>query len=90
MARGLSAEPLLPTRDDQGDILAGLPKRRERLLSFNLDDPHAFRTFPKAWTSPSMDECLKRRDLIRQCKQAGIPTLASDFVECVNQLRRAT
>lgn len=51
MARALNAEPLFPTEDIQGDILAGLPKRRERLLFFRVEDPAAFTAFLKrsAW-----------------------------------------
>lgn len=75
MARALNAEPLFPTEDIQGDILAGLPKRRERLLFFRVEDPAAFTAFLKDLQLTSLQECLAQRDLIKQRKAAGVPTL---------------
>ena len=74
MARDLTAEPLFPTRDIQGDILTELPKRRERLLFFRITDPPVFREFLRGLAVTSMDECLAQRALIAQRKAAGVQT----------------
>jgi len=75
MARALNAEPLLPTQAIQGDILVGLPKRRERLLFFRIEDRAAFTPFLKDLRLTSAAECLAQRGLIAQRKAAGVQTL---------------
>jgi Dyp-type peroxidase family len=75
MVRDLTAEPLFPIEDIQGDILVGLPKRFERLLFFSIDEPDDFKEFLNALQVTSVAECLAVRDLIAQRKAAGIQTL---------------
>jgi Dyp-type peroxidase family len=75
MVRDLTAEPLFPIEDIQGDILVGLPKRVERLLFFSIDDADDFKEFLNALEVTSVAECLVIRDLIAKRKAAGIQTL---------------
>src|SRR3954451_13269447 len=75
MPRDLNAEPIFPTLDIQGDILAELPKRCELLLFFKIQVPEVFKAFLKTLHITSMDECLAQRDLIELRKKKGIKTL---------------
>jgi Dyp-type peroxidase family len=75
MARELDAEPLLPSKEIQGDILVGLLKRREHLLFFGIDNAAAFKTFVKGLELTSQEEVLAQRDLIEQRRKQGIKTV---------------
>src|SRR4051812_12708325 len=75
MPRDLNAESLFPISEIQGDILAELLKRREKLMFFQIQDPAAFKTFLKTLDITSMEECLAQRTLIKQRKKAGNETL---------------
>jgi Dyp-type peroxidase family len=75
MARELDKEPLLPSKDIQGDILAGLIKRREHLLFFGITDAQAFKTFLAGLELTSQEQALAQRDLIKQRKEEGIATV---------------
>lgn len=75
MARDLSQEPLLAVDDIQGDILAGLPKRVERLLFFKIEHAHAFKSFLAQLELTSVRQVLGWRALIADRKAKGIETL---------------
>jgi len=75
MPRDVTAEPLFPTEKIQGDILAGLLKRRETLLFFQINSAARFKVFLAGLELTSMKESLAQRDLIQQRKDAGIETL---------------
>jgi Dyp-type peroxidase family len=75
MARELDKEPLLPSKDIQGDILAGLIKRREHLLFFDITNAQAFKTFLDGLELTSQEVALAQRDLIKQRKAEGIETV---------------
>jgi Dyp-type peroxidase family len=75
MARELDAEPLLPSKEIQADILVGLLKRREHLLFFSIETPAAFKTFVKGLELTSQEEVLAQRDLIEQRRKQGIKTV---------------
>jgi Dyp-type peroxidase family len=75
MARELDQEPLLPSDDIQGDILVGLPKRREHLLFFSIQNAQAFKTFLAGLELTSQTEVLAQRALIKRRKEQGIETV---------------
>lgn len=75
MARDLNAEPVLPSDDIQGDILAGLIKQSETLLFFHIDNPPAFKAFIHGVDLTSQTDALAQRDLIKQRKEQGIETV---------------
>jgi hypothetical protein len=75
MARELDQEPLLPSDDIQGDILVGLPKRREHLLFFSIKNAQAFKTFLDGLELTSQTEVLAQRALIKRRKEQGIETV---------------
>ncbi|NEU13183.1 Dyp-type peroxidase [Methylobacterium sp. BTF04] len=64
MPRDITAEPLFPVDDIQGDILTGLPKRHEHLMFFTIRDAASFKAFLKSLDLTSMKTCLKDRDTI--------------------------
>jgi len=74
MTRDLSAEPVFPSDDIQGDILVGLLKKEEHLLFFSIDDAQAFRAFLSGLELTNQSQCIAQRDLIKQRKAAGIET----------------
>ena len=70
MARDLSAEPLFPTDEIQGDILVGLLKKVEKFVFFTIDDSDKFRTFLATLQVTTMQECLDQRDEVDKRKAA--------------------
>ncbi|WP_069269108.1 Dyp-type peroxidase [Paraburkholderia nodosa] len=68
MSRNLSDEPLLPTNDIQGDILAGLIKQNEHLLFFKISDVKRFKTFLRSLHLTSVDEVLAQDEMIRKSR----------------------
>ncbi|MDB5645926.1 Dyp-type peroxidase [Methylobacterium sp.] len=77
MPRDITAEPLFPLDDIQGDILTGLPKRHEHLMFFTIVEPAAFKAFLKALHVTSMRDCLQDRADIEAQKKINsqlVPT----------------
>lgn len=75
MARDLANEPQFPTADIQGDILAGLPKRHEHLIFFEIVDKAKFKAFLETLHLTSLQECLDQRAAIAAHKAKGVETL---------------
>lgn len=72
MARDLSGEPQFPTHEIQGDILAGLAKKHQHLLFFQIVDTKKFRAFIRSLHLTSMQECLDQRATIAANKRNGV------------------
>ena len=89
MARDLTLEPPLPVNEIQGDILIGLPKRREHLIFFEIVDAVKFKAFLKTLDITSVQECLDKRQAIADNKAKVIvqpylePYLGGDSFEAV-------
>jgi Dyp-type peroxidase family len=77
MTRDLTAEPLFPTGDIQGDILVGLLKKVEKFVFFRILDGELFATFMRSLEITSMQECLDQRATVAANKAAGITALVS-------------
>src|SRR3954470_4207115 len=75
MARDLTAEPIFPIDDIQGDILTGLQKNHEHLMFFEITDTTKFKVFLKTLEITSMKECLDKGAAIAARKAAAIDTV---------------
>ena len=69
------AEPALHVSEIQGDILAGLIKKNERLVFFTITEAEAFRDFLRDLEITTTSEVLAQKDLIAARKATGIVTL---------------
>jgi Dyp-type peroxidase family len=77
MPRDLTAEPLFPTDDIQGDILVGLLKKWEKFIFFRVTDGELFSTFMRTLEITSMQDCLDQRAVVEANKAAGNTALVS-------------
>jgi len=71
MVRDISAEPLFPTTDIQGDILVGLLKKSEKWVFFRIQDTEKFRVFLRGLEITSMQDCLDQRAAVATGRAAG-------------------
>jgi Dyp-type peroxidase family len=77
MARDLTAEPLFPTDEIQGDILVGLLKKSEKFVFFRIVDSAAFAAFLHDLQITSMQDCLDQRAAVAASKATGSTALLS-------------
>jgi Dyp-type peroxidase family len=77
MTRDLTAEPLFPTGDIQGDILVGLLKKVEKFIFFRITDGELFATFTRSLEITSMQDCLGQRVAVAANRAAGSTALVS-------------